>query len=216
MLISGGGGMSTLYVRFDSSGVLRDTLPVIKWPDEARMRVSYDREGSWIPNHHGEIVAGFNKSYSIEIRPKSGKWTRIERIGETPIPISEHERRYEDSLSTLSYNNPYSRKTGPLHAVPPTKPAYHHFDVDADDRIWVKRHVPSIERPASDTTHPFGHWYEPVQAWDVLQRDGTYMGRITFPLNTEIFFSRDNAAWGVVEDENGVPFVVRWKIQPSR
>jgi hypothetical protein len=203
------------YVRFDTAGTLRDTVPMLHWPQETRFRVFYDPIGVHAINHRGNVVSGYSDRFSIEVRPQTGKRTRIERVGETPIPIDAAERKWLDSMTAESYKSPYTMKEGPLQPVRASKPLFQQIAIDEDDRVWVRRHMPSVQRPASDTSHPYDRWYEPMRPWDVFDADGTYMGRITLPPTTQIYFARGDRAWGVVENEDGIQTVVRWRIQPA-
>jgi hypothetical protein len=208
------------FMRFDASGRARDTIPPVEWPKPPGTWVIYDPSGSWTLNRRGEVVAGYSDRDAIEIRKAGGRVVRIER-GEKPVSISAGERRYRDSIMVETYKPEWMAKTGPLHKVPPIKPAFQSLAVDEDDRLWVQRHVRSVENPnVADTANPrfsiTGRWYEPVKAWDVFRSDGTYLGRVTLPGKAEILFSRGDDAWGTLEDENGAISVIHWRITPHR
>jgi hypothetical protein len=203
------------FVRCDSSGVVRDSLPIIRWTEWRPFNAAYDAFGVMSLNRRGELVSGFTGQYAIEVRSKDGKVFRIERVGAQSVPVSQAERHYLDS----SYRQFSARSPRPRHNEPALKPVFKALSTGEDNRIWVTLYTPSAERakstePASGPHLP-DRWYEPQHAWDVFDPDGVYLGRITLPHSGEIFFRRGQQVWGKLEDENGTVYIIRWRIRPE-
>jgi hypothetical protein len=204
------------FVHCDSSGIIRDTMSVLRWPQWRGYSANYDAFGVMTLNRRGELVSGYTGRYEIEIRSKNGKIFRIDRAGVQHIPIAERERHYLDSAFRALTGAMKMRRA--RHSEPAEKPFFRELSAGEDNRIWITLYTPSIERPISaespQPTSPWpNRWYEPSRAWDVFEPDGVYLGRVTLPHGGDIFFRRGMQVWGKLEDENGTTFVVRWRIR---
>jgi hypothetical protein len=51
--------------------------------------------------------------------------------------------------------------------------------------------------------------------FEVFATDGTLLGRVAVPPRTQIMESDGNLVWALVTDADGLPSVVRYRIEPE-
>jgi hypothetical protein len=68
--------------------------------------------------------------------------------------------------------------------------------VGKDSTVWVRR-----ERIGSEDI-----------AWDVLDWSGRPIGRLEAPLRLKVWQAQRGALWGTLADEDGVPYVIRYRV----
>jgi hypothetical protein len=197
------------YIRFDSKGNVVDTLIPPEWPGETG-RSLYHPAPRMTIHRYGYMVTGFSSNYSFDLRRRGGRVLRIERAEKTRVAISAGEK--ED------WANP--QRIRGWEAYPDFKPAYTSFKGSDEGRVWVRVPVPSVERKEpQDTTLPPRQrplrWYEPYEAWDAFDADGTYLGRVALPPDAKAFFMRGEHIWGTMTDSSGAIYVVRWRVSAA-
>ena len=207
------------FVRLAADGRVVDTLPAPTWAEARASTAVYDPVVKWTWHPHGYFVAAFGARYAVDLRRPAGPVLRIERAAQPQIPVPAGERAELDSIfAALRRQQPAGGGEAPT-PVPAVKPFIRELATGADGRIWVRPHLPSVERTDPvDTTLPVEQrprrWTEPT-AWDVFDPDGTYLGRVPLPPRTTLYAMRGENAWGTVRDENDVPYLVRWRIVPA-
>ncbi len=130
----------------------------------------------------------------------------IDRAGDTlrtiqnaydPLPVTAADR--EAARESLSW---FTEQGGQidLSRVPGTKPAAEDLFVDEEGRIWVGR---LTDRPEG-------------QDWDLFDREGRFLTRIRLPTPFRaVRRVKGEYIYGVTEDEIGVPYIVRARIEPG-
>ena len=223
------------YFRYDSAGKMLDTLmaPTMPGVDPlvTAMHISATGIGGMsqvVPyaNHarhevspSGHIVSVVSRPYAVHTM-FDGKPVRITREF-TPPPVPDDERaqlraaiefRMVREKSDFKWNGP---------EIPREKPPINDLVVGLDGRIWVNL---SVESEVYEPDPPRARGNEPPpppvkyrakeKRWDVFEPDGRYLGRVAAPRNYSVYVRRGNEAWGVVRDENDVPVVVHFRVEP--
>lgn len=165
----------------------------------------------------GYFLHGVSNAYTFSLlRP--GSPLIIERAGEA-APVTTGEKAEEEARVTrnMRTTQPNWRWNGP--AMPDRKPYFGDLYAGRDGRIWVVIPQPGVEAddPDHDPTDPNSvpdRWKEPV-AFDVFEDDGTYLGRVTTPMEFSLYptprFDGDRV-WAVTRDDLGVQRVVRFRV----
>ena len=51
--------------------------------------------------------------------------------------------------------------------------------------------------------------------WEVFEQDGRFLGRIPFPPRTTLMEAEGDTVWALGRDENDLPAIVRFRIDPA-
>ena len=220
------------YLVLGPDGTVRDSVlpPRLDVPDASLVAsvdgatavysVPFAPQRSWTVSPLGYVVSGVGDRYAVTLH-RPGAPLRIER-DVAAVAVDPDEKTNAEELVTFNLRQtvPSWRWNGP--ATPDAKPRFRAIRVGADGRIWVQRSQPG-ERVEPDTTNAPGdpreripprRWREPT-AYDVFDADGRYLGFLRLPERTELMHMRGDHAWGVQTDSLDVPFVARWRIEPS-
>lgn len=201
------------YFRFDSSGVLRDTIPA----SEAYRNGPNDALG-WGRHSHttmlpdGTQVASRTDSFNLSLVGAAGATRRIER--DAPRPKYTQEQ-WETRMAQVRAAARQRRLPVEEHDMPKEKQA--HWYMVSDDAGRILLLLNSESRPVpSDTAAGVVDWRSEVQV-DVHGPDGVYRGRLlggSSARSSPAVSFTDNAVWLLHEGESGEQYVVRWV--PSR
>ena len=193
--------------RYDSAMTAVDTLPIPEFegqnfelksgPNVTRAYVPYSASQQWIPSRAGGIWVGTGERYALHHVTMDGDTTRSIVRQFTPAPVSSKER--DEAVERLDW---FTKQGGRLDAgrIPSTKPAYAGFFEDEDGYLWVRPEL------AEADGRPF----------DVFDPEGRYLGRTALPDGIEslqLHAVRGGRAYGVIRDDDGVSYVVRFRIQ---
>lgn len=217
--------------RFDAAGALTDSLipPDLPWS-----RVTYvaSRGGGtsetgpmhaprfiWKWHPHGHFVSVSTERYVIE-SSRPGRALRIERDGPR-IAVSDAERAVDVARITFQLRNvdPAWTFNGP--PIPAEKPPVAGLDLARDGRIWVRVSVPSVEipeaerEPAQENRMPPRHHRDESVTYEVFEADGRFVGRVVLPWRATWMQADGNQVWFIDRDEDGLPAVVRARIEPA-
>lgn len=116
-----------------------------------------------------------------------------------PVPAAERTEgieRIEKMIAKYATNNLDKSK------IPTTKPGIAAISVDNDGRLWVQHGV------------PFG---QKSTTLDVFDSKGKHMGRVVVPVKQSTFMpirARGNTMWLTVLDDDDVPHIVQYTLQP--
>ncbi len=217
--------------RFDANGALTDSLipPDLPW---SRVVYVARREGStsatgpthaprliWQWHPDGHFVSVSTERYVIE-SSRPGRALRIERDG-PPIAVSDAERAIDQARITFQLRNvdPAWTFSGP--PIPSEKPPVAGLNLARDGRIWVRVSVPSVEIPEAERdpaqenrAPPRQHRDESV-TYEVFEADGRFLGRVVLPWRAAWMQADGNQVWFIDRDEDGLPAVVRARIEPA-
>lgn len=225
------------YVSYDAWGTPGDTVPEVEIASNqsAILTAAGPRGGTvvvppYVPLAYrtfsplGYTVHGRSDRYALTLLRGDAPPLRIEREV-APVPISDDERDEEQAHVTevLRRYDPGWRWTG--ERLPTRKPYWHQVRFDADGRLWVERagasvRVPDAELPPEPEYQrvpgplPPHRWREPMRH-DLFEPDGRFLGTVAQPERSEFLYMRGDTVWGVVRDSLDVPYVTRWRIEPS-
>jgi hypothetical protein len=220
------GDLSFKYIRFSRTGNLIDTIrPPLEnaGPGATSMNTADGRRANFhVMNvsalYPGGFVQGRNDEYAIVVPTSpSGKPVVIERPF-TRVTASSEEIDEWDALAVRiarSQPKPHPQViTGPrfeARPTPRTKPVFRSLFADHDGRIWVELYVTAIKganyaRGAYKLT-----WREPT-TYDVLQNDGTYLGRVELPPRSTLMAARGNTLWLTSTGPDDEPIVAAYTI----
>jgi hypothetical protein len=150
---------------------------------------------------------------------RPGRALRIVRDAPV-IPIPDDERAWDQEQITfqLRSNQPNWTWTGP--DIPSEKPPVAGLSVARDGRIWVRVATPSEPIPASErdeqlpNRRPVSRFRDPLE-YEVFEKDGTFLGRIRFPHRATWMEADGNLVWYLQRDDDGLPAIVRARIEPA-
>lgn len=169
----------------------------------------------WHPDGHFVSIA--SSRYRVEAS-RPGRALRIVR--EAPvIPIPEGEREWDREmiLFQMLQTQPSWLWSGP--PLPTEKAPVPGLDLARDGRIWVLVATPSEEIPVTEreeqrpNSFPVERYRQPTE-YEVFEKDGTFAGRIRFPARVQWMEAEGNVVWYLQRDEDGLPAVVRARIEP--
>lgn len=219
-------------VRLGPDGVLSDSMapPDLPIPRHLYLAVSSDgrsrsaMSNSFAPAYHwqwhpdGYFVAAHGGTYEIILARREGKPIVIRR-GLPPVPVDPDERSDDQERITWSMRStqPGWAWSGP--AIPETKAPLTQLFVARDGRIWARVATPSERIPDAELDErrengpPITRFRSPV-VWEVFDQDGTFLARIPFPPRTTLMEADGNTVWALGRDENDLPAIVRFRIDP--
>jgi len=157
----------------------------------------------FIDTADGHRITTGRESSLVEVDPREAAWKRK--------MIEQYFRRWEPSW----------RWRGP--SIPKTKPAYHGFYADLSDRIWVQRPGPGIliedgiEDPETFDEARLNPRWRDSALLDVFTIDGEFLWEVEIPEGCDrmrIWWAREDQVLVQVSDEDGVPMVKRFRLQP--
>ncbi|MGH7476434.1 MAG: 6-bladed beta-propeller [Longimicrobiales bacterium] len=232
-----GDGRDAALIRYSPQGDVLDTLdlpqrdyeaPTITAAVEGARQtwlVPFSPRAAWTYSPHGYFVQGVGTSYAVDLLRGEAGVLRIGRRTE-PVPVAASERAYEEDRVSRAMRrlDPAWSWNGP--PIPETKPPFRDIAVATDGRIWVQLHQPGHEvadaapedggTRAGEPPAP-ARWAEPV-VYDVFRPDGTYLGEVHAPDGFQTsptpLFGADRV-WAVIEDELGVNYVVRLRLETA-
>lgn len=176
------------------------------------------------PNYHwgwhrdGYFVVANGGKYEVILARVGSKPLVIGREAE-PVSIASEEREEERARITYSLRQTDPRWSWSGPAIPETKAPISGMFLARDGRIWVRVAVPSEPIPAEDmpvrrdTLAPVLHFRTPT-TYEIFSADGRFLGRIDFPARTRLIEADGDRVWAVVRDADGLPGVVRFRIDP--
>jgi hypothetical protein len=191
-------------------------------------------------SHANYWIGGDPERYSITLL-KPGAPLRIESDF-APVRPSAAERQSLLENSFYRTKAAGSQMSTPLSIIPLTKPAFKHFETDADGRVWVELHrmatrelrdtirmrdslmrnqfiiVDGSEVPRQGAPVSPNRPSLPIDNWvepvvyDVFAASGEFMGRLSVPKNAKWLSAKGDNVWMTVRDEYDVPTLVRYRV----
>jgi len=183
------------------------------------MGATYGAGGFWSFTSAGAFVVADGETYRITIVPRTGRPIVIAR-SPSPVPVDAEERAIEEAqmIWTARRTQPEWTWSGP--PLPTVKAPLVGLRVGRDGQIWARVAVPSELipdaelTPPTDSTRPVTRHRMP-HVFEVFTADGNLLGRVAVPPRTQIMESDGNLVWAIVTDEDGLPAVVRFRIEPG-
>lgn len=200
------------YLRFDSSGVVHDTIPASDaYRNGPRDAVGWGRRSHTTMLPNGTQVASRTDSFNLTLIDTSGAIRRIERDAPRPqyAPKQWASRMAQSRTAARQRGQPFQEQD-----MPKEKQAHWYMVSDDDGRILLLLNSESRPVP-SDTAAGVTEWRSEFRV-DVHGPDGAYRGRLLGGSSARcsaVAFT-DEAVWLSHEGESGEQYVVRWV--PSR
>ncbi len=230
------GPRPTAYFLYDSTGIITDTL-IVPLPAEEPLTLTAENENMsmvmglpFAPAAHsalrpdGRLALAFGRDYRIRIS-NGEQPLRVERSAPT-IPTTDDERSNTRELTESQVQRVLPGWSWDGPSIPDMKPAIRSLNAMIDNRLWVLVSAPGelIPDAERDTPRPaaaggpppptVNRWREP--AWyDVFEPNGEFFARIAMPPRSRLLGARGDLAWGVVTDDDDIPFLVQWQITPA-
>jgi hypothetical protein len=103
-------------------------------------------------------------------------------------------------------------------ALPRAKPPFKDIRVDAEGRIWLRRHVQAENCPASEgragTGGPPVQLCEPA-TYDVFTSEGSLLATVTLPWYSYLLAARGRSIWLLIIGQYDVNYVARFRVESS-
>lgn len=153
---------------------------------------------SWTVDPDGRVWSGVTDRYRLALHEPGGDTLRVVERAHTPVPVSAAER--DSTRVQLKWFTDQGGEID-LSRVPGSKPAFGSIFTDDQGWLWVSPSQPAGEEQA---------------AFDVFDPEGRYHGRMTVPLArsmTRAYRVHGDHLYAIVQNEDGVPQVVRMRIE---
>ena len=106
----------------------------------------------------------------------------------------------------------------PLVAVPEHKQLVTGMRADNDGRIWLQRTTVGVKGPPRSVGHT-RDWHEirleysDLPCFSVFQRDGSYLGDVSFPAGARVLAMTGDVVWAAVPDSTSThEYLVKYRI----
>ncbi|MGE0354195.1 MAG: 6-bladed beta-propeller [Gemmatimonadales bacterium] len=172
---------------------------------------------AWHPDGYF-VVANGGTGEIILARP-AGQPLVIRRSF-SPVPVNDTERDEEAAMITwqMRRTDPAWTWNGP--DLPRSKAPLLWLTVTRDGRIWTRVAVPSERIPDAEVAtpvndeQPVSHYRNP-EIFEVYEPDGRFLGRIDCHCRISLVDAEGDTVWGIVRDENDLPAIVRFRVEPG-
>lgn len=218
-------------VPLDSGGVFADSLapPDLEVPREMYVAVRENGRSSmgsrYAPTYHwawlpsGSFVVGHGGRYEVIIE-RNGELPLVVRRELAPIPVDAEERADEEAsiLWSMRQTEPGWTWRGP--PLPTTKAPLVGLATTRDGRIWAQVAVASEGIPAGELTPPRDSTQPVIRhrmpaVYEVFSAEGRFLGRVALPPRTQLVDAEGDFVWGLARDEDDMPAVSRYRIEPG-
>lgn len=169
----------------------------------------------------GQWITGNGERYAITVQRDGQPMLRIERdVPQVEVRPEEHAEAERRITWSMRQTFPEWTWAGP--AMPSRKPFVLSVLADADGRIWVRRSMPAEriassaddeQRPRQESGPPPRQWAQPI-AYDIFDRGGRLLGHLPVG-RAQLMHVRGDRVWAVVRDSLEVPYVTRFRVEPS-
>jgi hypothetical protein len=229
----GSGSASDAWFVLDGSGVVRDTVIgpefaggdgsfVVRTPSGGMVGRPrpYARAAVHAVSAFGRLVSGPSDPYVLHSW-FNGRPLRITHDW-TPVLITRDERAQRRAFTEWSIRQSAPGWIWEGSDVPSTKPAYVSLLPGKDGRVWVQvsveseRFTPAALPGAAVVARPAVTFRARERAWDVYGPDGVFLWQVHASTRITPLVTRGNLVWGVVLDDDDVPSLARWHVEPDR
>ena len=214
------GEMPVALMELDPAGdALPDTIAEWTWNaglGSEPIRV-FEAIHTWMPRSDGVVVLSPGTPYEIQWRDPSSGLRRVMRRKLPAVAVTDRHRRLAiaemregmaEGGASESAIDEMLRKVVFESTVPDVLRVW---VSQPDGRLWIGVHDAEIFSRQEGITN--GDW---VNALDIFEREGQYLGRIPMPEGFKLRVITEGALYGIWEDELEVPFARRYRItQPN-
>jgi len=215
-----------VLVRLDEQGVPGDTT-IIRLVDRETpslqlrsatqsigMAIPFHPTADWSVTDAGDLVTFDGARYAIDIHRRDGTVLRLSRAA-LPVPVTAGERAAEEARITARFRQFSPTWSWDGEPIPDTKPPIDWLHTAQDGAIWVRVAQPGTPLPDSARVKGARSFIREPIVFDVFESDGRYRGQVHAPDGFQLaphpILGADKV-WAVIQDENGVNFVVRFGI----
>ncbi|MDX2206726.1 MAG: 6-bladed beta-propeller [Gemmatimonadales bacterium] len=181
----------------------------------------YGPRMQWAWHPDGGFVAAHGGNYDLQMTLPGSQPLAIRRRS-SPVPVDPEELALEEEFITWAMRNNQPDWTWNGPPLPTTKAPVFGIQVARDGRIWTQVAVPSERIPDAELPPPpRGLESMPVQrhrmaqVHEVFTTSGEFLGRVAFPKNTRFIDADGDLVWALATDEDGLPQVVRFRVEPG-
>jgi hypothetical protein len=220
----------TAWFVYAADGAMTDTIVQPELGDASAMLIARSADGSSsrpVPyqprpvsalHPDGSIVWSPGSPYVVHTQ-SDGRPLRIERtVTATPVSDEERSQLREQVIWGMRMTDPAWTWDGP--EIANTKPALQDVAVTLDGQYLVRVSTPSEPYEPDPPRVVEGQPPRPLvrfrsrSAYELFTAGGELRGRFTVPRGATVHAVRGDDVWGTVTDEDDVPYLVRWRLQP--
>jgi len=221
----------TAWFVYDADGALTDTIvqPDLGAPSVMLIARSANGTSSRPVPYQPRPVAALHPDGVVAWSPGNpyvlharfdGRPLRIERTLRA-IAVSDAERSQlrEQVIWGMRMTDPAWTWDGP--DIGSTKPAVQDVSTTLDGQYLVRVSTPSEpfepDPPRAvegQPPRPLVRFRSPT-TYELFSADGALRGRFTLPRGATVHAVRGDDVWGTVTDDDDVPYLVRWQLQPA-
>jgi hypothetical protein len=220
----------TAWFVYAADGAMTDTIVQPDLGDASVMLIARSANGSSsrpVPyqprpvsalHPDGSIVWSPGSPYVVHTQ-SDGRPLRIERtVTATPVSDEERSQLREQVIWGMRMTDPAWTWDGP--EIANTKPALQDVAVTLDGQYLVRVSTPSEPYEPDPPRVVEGQPPRPLvrfrsrSAYELFTAGGELRGRFTVPRGATVHAVRGDDVWGTVTDEDDVPYLVRWRLQP--
>jgi hypothetical protein len=185
--------------------------------------VPFSPEAVWVMSPLRTMIAGVSDDYRFEIHHPDGRITEVVRDWE-PVGVRSEERDWYKARATANMRGMAPGWVWNGREVPHQKPAYDEFWSDSEGRIWVRRQGLGINLEGCDPDPEERAGFRTNPCWkqtftlDVFDHNGRFLGPVEAPDDFDsmvVPYIMGNTLLVAVEDEDGTPFVKRYRLVVS-
>jgi len=208
------GEMPVVLLEVDPDGVAPpDTIDAWTWQPgtgDRKIRI-FEAYSSWMPRADGAVLLSHGSPYQYEQHTSSGV-ERIVRRDVQPAAVTDVHRRLalaelrESMTSGGAPPGVIDEIVSRVEFESAVPDVLRVWVSEPDGRVWIGVHAAEL---FDGTAGPSGGW---INAWDVFERDGLFLGRIPAPAGFTLHVVTENALYGVWKDELDVPFARRYRV----
>lgn len=128
-------------------------------------------------------------------------FTRVYRYTARPLPVSEVATTLEDlarGMRRVSRDRDLSTRIRRAMYVPRFRTPIEEVVAGRDGTIWLRRESSGLT----------------ARRWTVLDARGNLLRTVEVPVGTRVLQAEAGRLWGVQEDADGIPYVVRLRVVP--
>jgi hypothetical protein len=186
-------------------------------------RVPFTAQDVWSFSPFGYMVGGVTGRYAVTLYRPEGA-LRIERDGAPDAPVHPAEAAERRAAITAGLQRQYGTWSWNGPDIPDTKTPWRDLFVDDEGRVWViasRRAVEVMTAAEAEALEADGgdppFRFEEPPAFDVFDRDGRFLGPVAAPFGLVVDDPhprvRGDRVWAVVEDDVGIPYLVRFRLE---
>lgn len=178
----------------------------------------YSPETAWRLTDEGQLLRGISDAYRLSEYTRSDSLTRVVTMPFELRPVTEGDkdlilRLFRELFEDQGVPPTFIGRLLERVSFGETLPAFVQIQMGPQGSIWVQHvravsDLPDDQIDASNFLEEFGS-----PSWDVLDREGRYLGVVTMPDRFAPRVIVENKIYGVWRDDLDVQYIVRLRIE---